>query len=83
MGWVMLELAKLAAREIEAMKSNKAIMSFVVSQAREKVAQEIRAEMQGGTTSKAVEVLEIRYPNIKARVEAYVNVGLIGVWMAM
>ena len=81
MGWVMLEAAKQAAKEIEAMKSNKTIMSFVVSQAREKVAKEIRSEMKGGTTAKAVELLEMRYPNIKARVDEYVNIGLIGCLM--
>ena len=81
MGWGMLEAAKLAAKEIEAMKSNKTIMNFVVSQAREKVAEEIRSKMQGGTTAKAVEILEIRYPNIKARVDEYVNIGLIGCLM--
>jgi hypothetical protein len=81
MGWGMLEAAKQAAKEIEAMKSNKTIMDFVVGEARAKVAEEIRSEMKGGTTAKAVALLEMRYPNIKARVDEYVNIGLIGCLM--
>jgi len=55
-------------------------MDFVTKEAREKVASEIRKEMNGGTTAKAVELLEIRYPNIKARVNDYINAGLVGVF---
>ena len=76
----MLEAAKVAARAIEKLKANKVIMDFVTTEAREKVAAEIRQEMKGGTTAKAVELLEIRHPNIKSRVEQYVNIGLIGVY---
>lgn len=76
----MLEAAKLAVKAIEGYKSNKIIMEFVTKEAREKVAAEIRQEMKGGTTAKAVELLEMRYPNIKARVEDYTKAGLIGVF---
>ena len=70
---------------IEAIKNyseNKTIMNFVTTQAREKVAQEIRAEFGGGTTAKAVELLEIRNNIIKDRVKNYVASGLIGCYMA-
>jgi len=76
----MLEAAKKAVEAIKGYKSNSAIMDFVTKEAREKVAAEIRQEMKGGTTAKAVELLEMRYPNIKARVEDYVNLGLLGVY---
>jgi len=76
----MLEAAKLAVKAIEGYKTNKVIMEFVTKEAREKVAAEIRQEMKGGTTAKAVELLESRYENIKNRVESYVNTGLIGVY---
>lgn len=76
----MLEAAKTAAKAIEGYKSNAVIMDFVTCEAREQVAAEIRQEMKGGTTAKAVELLEIRYPNIRARVAEYVNLGLIGVY---
>lgn len=76
----MLEAAKIAAAKIAEFKTNAVIMDFVTKEAREKVAAEIREAMKGGTTAKAVELLEIRYPNIKARVEEYVNIGLIAVY---
>jgi hypothetical protein len=76
----MQNLASKAVEVITGYKSNKVIMSFVTNEAREKVASEIRDEMKGGTTAKAVELLEMRNPNIKARVENYVNIGLIGVY---
>lgn len=63
-------------------RNNKTIMDFVTSEAREKVATEIRAKTGGGTTAKAVELLEIRHSNIAERVQAYVATGLIGCFMA-
>jgi len=77
----MEKLAKIAASTISSYKENKVIMDFVTQEAREKVASEIRAELKGGTTAKAVELLEMRYPNIKARVDDYVNAGLFGVFL--
>jgi len=76
-----LELALKAVEVINGYRSNKIIMDFVTSEAREKVAEEIRAEMNGGTTAKAVELLEMRYQNIADRVQSYVNAGLLGVYM--
>ncbi len=78
---MMENLAKIAASKIESFKKNEVIMDFVTKEAREKVAAEIRQEMKGGTTAKAVELLEMRYPNIKARVDDYVNAGLFGVFI--
>jgi hypothetical protein len=78
----MNELALVAVKVIEGYKSNKIIMDFVTQEAREKVASEIREKMKGGTTAKAVELMEVRYPNIKARVDAYINAGLVGCYMA-
>lgn len=78
----MNELAAVAVKVIEGYKANKIIMDFVTQEAREKVAAEIREKMKGGTTAKAVELLEVRYPNIKARVETYINAGLVGCYMA-
>ncbi len=63
-------------------RSNKIIMDFVTTEAREKVAAEIRSEMGGGTTAKAVELLAMRYDNIATRVEDYIKTGLIGCYMA-
>lgn len=76
----MLEAAKTAAKVIESYKSNAVIMDFVTREAREQVAAEIRQEMKGGTTAKAVELLEMRHPNISARVSEYVALGLVGVY---
>ncbi len=73
---------KKAIAAIKNYRSNKIIMDFVTAEAREKVAAEIRAEMKGGTTAKAVELLEVRYENIAKRVEEYVTAGLIGCYMA-
>lgn len=78
----MKDLATKAAEAINNYKSNKVIMDFVTAEAREKVAAEIRAEMKGGTTAKAVELLEMRYDNIKQRVANYVNAGLVGCYLA-
>ncbi len=78
---MMENLAKIAANKIASFKKNEVIMDFVTKEAREKVAEEIRQEMKGGTTAKAVELLEMRYPNIKTRVEDYVNAGLFGVFL--
>lgn len=76
------QIAQQAAETINGYKSNAIIMDFVTKEAREKVAAEIRSSMGGGTTAKAVELLEMRYENIKARVEEYINLGLIGCYMA-
>lgn len=78
----MQDLTTKAIETINGYRSNKIIMDFVTSEAREKVAAEIRAEMKGGTTAKAVELLEMRYDNIKTRVDNYVSAGLIGCYMA-
>jgi hypothetical protein len=74
--------AVTAKNAISGYKANDIIMNFVTSEAREKVAGEIRAEFGGGTTAKAVELLEIRHQNIKSRVQEYINIGLIGCFMA-
>ena len=76
------QAASQAMSAISAYKNNEIIMEFVTKEAREKVALEIRKELGGGTTAKAVSLLEIRYPNIKARVDEYVALGLIGCFMA-
>lgn len=78
----MNALALQAVAAIENYKSNKTIMDFVTAEAREKVASEIRVKQGGGTTAKAVALLELRYSNIKARVDEYINVGLVGCYMA-
>jgi len=78
----MEELAMLAVEKINGYRSNKTIMDFVTKEAREKVAAEIRAEYKGGTTYKAVELLEIRHQNIKDRVNTYIDAGLVGCYMA-
>lgn len=67
---------------INGLLNNKIVMDFVTKEAREKVASEIRKEMGGGTTAKAVELLEARYENIKSRVHQYVASGLVGCYMA-
>lgn len=77
----MINEAKIAAKAIEGYKSNKVIMDFVTNEAREKVASEIRQEIKGGTTANAVELLEIRYPNIKKRVDDYINSALFGIFL--
>ena len=71
-----------AKNAIDGYKENKIIMDFVNNEAREKVASEICKEMGGKTTAKAVELLEIRYPNIAKRVMEYVQAGLIGCYFA-
>lgn len=76
------QIAEQAVQVIKGYKSNKIIMEFVTKEAREKVAEEIRSKMGGGTTAKAVELLEMRYENIKARVDEYINLGLVGCYMA-
>lgn len=69
-------------QEVNAMRNNPVIMKFVEQEAREKVAAEIRSSMGGGTTAKAVELLEMRYENIRERVQQYVASGLVGCLMA-
>jgi len=67
---------------INGYRNNKIIMDFVTLEAREKVAAEINKEINGSTTAKAVKLLEMRYPNIKSRVESYINAGLVGCYLA-
>ena len=74
--------AQKVANIIEGYKSNKIIMDFVTSEAREKVASEIRNKRGSGTTAKAVALLEMRHPNIKDRVQSYIDAGLLGAYMA-
>lgn len=71
-----------AINTINGYRNNKIIMDFVTTEAREKVASEIRAKTGGGTTAKAVELLEIRHSNIAERVQTYIASGLIGCFMA-
>lgn len=78
----MDELAKIAVEEINNYKSNATIMDFVNNEALEKVASEIRASSGSATTAKAVKLLAIRHKSIADRVEQYVNIGLIGCYMA-
>ena len=75
-------IATAVAATIDGYRSDNIIMDFVTSEAREKVAAEIRAEMGGGTTAKAVELLEVKYPNIMQRVCDYVDLGLLGCFIA-
>lgn len=75
-------VAKAAAKTIEAYRKDPIIMEFVTNEAREKVASAIRDEMGGGTTAKAVEILEMKYPSIAKRVDEYINLGLVGCFMA-
>ena len=77
-----MNLQAAMIQEVNAMRSNPVIMQFVTQEAREKVAAEIRQQMNGGTTAKAVELLEMRYENIRLRVQEYVAAGLIGCLMA-
>ena len=76
-----MTIANLTA-EIQALRQNKIVMNFVELEARKKVAEEIRAKEGGGTTAKAVELLEMRYENIRHRVMQYVAAGLVACLMA-
>ena len=78
----MENLIITAIKTIESYKTNKIVMDFVTLEAREKVASEIRSEYKGGTTAKAVKLLEIRHNNIAKRVQDYIDIGLIGCYMA-
>ena len=71
-----------AIEAIKRLMDSPAVMAFVTSEARAKVAEEIRAKCGGKTTAKAVELLEIRHPNIKHRVQHYTAIGLMGVLVA-
>ena len=62
--------------------NNSAAMAFARQEALEKVASEIRAKRKSGTTAKAVELLEMRHPNIRERVLQYTAAGLVGVAMS-
>lgn len=68
--------------EVNAMRANPVIMKFVTQEAREKVAAQIREEHKGGTTAKAVEILEMRHAHIAERVQQYIAIGLVGCLMA-
>ena len=78
----MNQLAAQAKKIIEGYKSNKTIMDFVTNEALEKTAQEIREIHKGGTTAKGVQVLMIRHKSIAKRVDEYINLGLIGCYIA-
>lgn len=78
----MKELAQQAAKIIESYKSNQIIMDFIKNEALEKTAVDIREKTKSGTTAKAVEILMIRNKAVKERVENYINLGLIGCYMA-
>jgi len=69
-------------QQVDAMRNNPVIMKFVEQEAREKVAAEIREQMKGGTTAKAVALLEIRHAHIRERVQHYIAAGLVGCLMA-
>ena len=73
--------ATKAAAEFNAMKSNAVIMAFVRGEALEQVAKDMQSEGYCGT-AKAVEILAYRHKNIAKRVDDYINVGLIGCYMA-
>ena len=74
--------AVAAKNAIDGYKNDKIIMDFVTTEARGKVATEIRKELGGGTTAQAVALLEIRHSNIEDRVQEYINLGLIGCFFA-
>lgn len=78
----MNKQATNALAAIAAYKSNNTIMQYVTTEAREKVASEIRKKTGSGTTAKAVELLEIRHKNIAERVNYYINAGLVGCYLA-
>ena len=77
-----MNLQAAMIQEINAMRSNPVIMKFVEQEAREKVAADIREQMKGGTTAKAVELLEMRHAHIRERVQEYIAIGLVGCLMA-
>ncbi len=76
-----LELAKIAAREIEEFKKNDSVMRLVKREALEKVAGELQDEGYS-CTFKAVDILCVRHKNIAERVEKYIDSGLLGCLMA-
>lgn len=76
-----LELAKIAANEIESLKSNKVVMAMVKQEALEKVASDL-SDKGHSCTYKAVELLSFRHSDIADRIEEYVNSGLLGCVMA-
>lgn len=75
----MKTLLNHAAQVISGYKNNPIIMKFINNEALEKVASDIRAKTNSGTTAKAVELLLAsgNDKTIKQRFDAYVNVGLI------
>ena len=63
-------------------KTNKIISDFVLNQALEQTAADIRAKTKSGTTSKAVDLLRIKNKKVAARVDSYIEAGFYGVFMA-
>lgn len=80
----ILALAQQAVKTINGYKSNKIIMKFVTDEALQKTAQDIRAKTGSGTTAKAVELLLARGNDatITKRFNDYINIGLLGCYMA-
>lgn len=74
------EIAQNAVNVIEGYKSNKIIMDFVRGEALQKVSDLMNAEGYS-TTEKGVELLSCRHKNIDARVNEYINLGLIACYM--
>jgi len=79
-----LKLQTLALATIESYTKNPIIMDFVNKEAAEKVASDIRAKTKSGTTAKAVELMLItnKDKTIKKRFNEYVQLGLVGCFMA-
>ena len=78
----MMTLTAEAVKTIEGYKNNSVIMDFVTLEARKATATEIRAKFNGGTTHKAVELLAMTHKDVDQRVTDYINIGLIGCYMA-
>jgi hypothetical protein len=78
------ELVNQALAVIESYKTNAIIMDFVNKEALEKVAADIRAKTNSGTTAKAVSLLMItnKDKTIAKRFNEYVQLGLVGCFMA-
>ncbi len=66
----------------EIAKNHPEILAFAENEAREKVASEIREKEGGGTTAKAVALMECNRKNIRNRVEQYTEAALLGCLMA-
>jgi hypothetical protein len=78
----MEKLARLAVEEIESYKSNEIIMSYVLSEARKKVAVEYADKFGGSNVAESdVEKLECEIESVMSRVDQYVNAALFGIFM--